>query len=352
MTKSYEIARRDALKAFTGLAALALMRPSRAAATAGEPFDFEVLTRRMQELASAEHSPPEQIEGPLEELTYDLYRQVAFDPERARWQESGSSFRLHAFHPGWLFNEPVQLYEVVDGNAERLTFSVEDFRYFNDAQAFAERIEDLPGVSGFRLHYPLNTTGVLDELVSFQGASYFRALGRDTAYGLSARGLAINTATDEAEEFPRFSDFYVVRPQPGDRSVVVFAALKSPSVTGAYRFVVTPGRETTMDVTARLFFRSGVSQLGVAPLTSMFLYSELNRSSFDDYRPQVHDSDGLVIRRAGGDRLWRSLGNPPRLATPQHPPSAGPRSWPPASAHHCHQRRSRRIRWPRKSCGS
>lgn len=278
-------------------------------------FDFEALSEDMRRLAELPYAPPEPLGGTLQELDYQIYRLISFDPDRARFTDTDSSFRLHAFHPGWLFDEPVTIYEVVDGSARPMTFTAEDFRYYNEAAEFGEKIDVLPGISGFRLHYPLNSAGVLDELITFQGASYFRALGRGNAYGLSARGLAIDTATQNGEEFPRFTDFFVVPPEPGATSMTIFAALDSESVTGAYRFVVTPGQQTAVEVTARLFFRVDVGHLGVAPLTSMFLFAENNRAGFDDYRPQVHDSDGLLIRRASGDRLWRSLANPSELST-------------------------------------
>lgn len=292
-----------------------LARAAQGQAWADQPFDFDVLTDAMRARAGEPYSLPPSLSGKLTELTYELYRLVAFDPEKARFAEGGGDFRLHAFHPGWLFNHPVTLYEVAEGTARPMAFSAEDFLYYHSAAEFAETLGELPGVSGFRLHYPLNTAGVLDEVISFQGASYFRALGRGSAYGLSARGLAINTATRNAEEFPEFTEFFVMRPAAGDQSMTVLASLDSESVTGAYRFVITPGVETSVDVTARLFFRQTVAHLGVAPLTSMFLYANSNRAGFDDYRPEVHDSDGLSIRRTNGDRLWRSLGNPGALAT-------------------------------------
>lgn len=294
---------------------MTLGRTSYAQTWADRAFDFDALTEAARERAGQAYAAPPSLSGKLTQLTYELYRLVAFDPDRARFAEGGGDFRLHAFHPGWLFNHPVTLYEVADGRVRPMTFSAEDFLYYNKAAEFAETLGELPGVSGFRLHYPLNTAGVLDEVISFQGASYFRALGRGSAYGLSARGLAINTATRNAEEFPEFTEFFVMRPAAGDRSMTVFATLDSESVTGAYRFVITPGQDTAVDVTARLFFRKDVAHLGVAPLTSMFLYANNNRADFDDYRPEVHDSDGLMIRRTDGDRLWRSLGNPRELAT-------------------------------------
>ncbi len=282
---------------------------------APQQFSFDLLTQQMRDKAAQPFAAPDKISGFFAGLKYDDYRLVSFNPDRARWREDkDGQFQLHAFPMGWLFAEPVQLYEVKDGQASEMAFSTDDFRFLNELAAKVPAGEKMPGVAGFRLHYPLNRLDVMDEVVAFLGASYFRALGQGSGYGLSARGLALNTATDTAEEFPRFSAFWVERPGPGAREAVVHAALESPSVTGAYRFVIRPGEETIMDVTARLFFRADVVQLGIAPLTSMYLFSERNRHAFDDYRPQVHDSDGLRITRADGDVLWRPRSNPPRLA--------------------------------------
>ncbi len=281
----------------------------------GEPFSFDHLVEVMREKAQHPHEVVEQTPSFLQSLQYDDYRLIRFRSERARWIEDEQNlFSVHAFSMGWLFNEPVRVSEVVDGRARDMTFSTDDFEYLNDLAERVPEHADMPGVAGVRLNYPLNRADVSDELVAFVGASYFRALGQGNAYGISARGLAINTGLPSGEEFPRFSHFWLERPAPGARQVVVHAALESPSVTGAYRFVITPGVETVMEVTARLFFRADIEQLGIAPLTSMFLYDEKNRGQFDDYRPQVHDSNGLLITRNDGEVLWRPLNNPPRLA--------------------------------------
>jgi glucans biosynthesis protein len=282
---------------------------------APQSFSFDLLSDVMREKAAQDPAAPEPVPDFLSSLTYDDYQKIVFWPDRARWNFKGSAYRIHAFHMGWLFKEAVHVFEVVDGMATAMTFSTEDFEYRGDLKARVPAGFALPGVSGIRLNSPLNRPDLFDEVVSFAGASYFRALGRDNFYGLSARGLAVNTGLSSAEEFPRFSAFYVQRPAPGARTVTVYAALESTSVTGAYRFVITPGEETVIDVTARLYFRAAVEQLGVAPLTSMFLFSEVNRGGFDDYRPQVHDSNGLRIERSDGDVLWRALNNPQSLGS-------------------------------------
>jgi periplasmic glucans biosynthesis protein len=283
------------------------------AVAAAQQFSFDLLTEDMRLLATQPHQTAPAPEGFLGDLTYDDYRLIRFRDDQARWADEQTRFRLAAFHMGWLFPEPVRLFEVTDGAATEMVFSTDDFEYLNDLATRVPEHAELPGVAGFRLNHPINRPDKWDELVAFVGASYFRALGRNSAYGLSARGLALNTATSQGEEFPRFSRFYMERDTSGGQSITVYATLEGPSVTGAYRFVITPGGETVMDVTARLFFRQDVAELGVAPLTSMFLFSEKNRAEFDDYRPNVHDSDGLRILRADGDIIWRPLNNPPRL---------------------------------------
>jgi glucans biosynthesis protein len=303
--------RRQILRSSAAAAAAALVPAGAFAQEEERPFSFETLTEDARARAAAAYEAPYRDDAFAEGLGYDDYRRINYSPERARFAEEGSRFRLAAFHLGWLFAEPVHLYEVADGTARLMSFTTDDFLYY-DGLPFIEGA--LPGVSGFRLASPINRPGAFDEVIAFQGASYFRALGRGNAYGLSARGLAIDTATGRDEEFPRFSAFYVEHPVPGSNTATIYADLDSRSVAGAYRFLVTPGEETHVEVTARLFFREEVEHLGVAPLTSMFLYDDTDRTAFDDYRPRVHDSDGLRVTRASGDVLWRALKNPPRLA--------------------------------------
>lgn len=276
---------------------------------------FDWLTTQAETRATRAYQPPHRGTGFAKALDFDDYRMIQFDADHARWAGSDALFRLHAYHLGWLFEEPVAIYELADGQVSPMRFGPDDFRYHGDAREKVGAVESFPGVAGFRLNYPLNAADRMDELIAFQGASYFRALGRGSTYGISARGLAVNTAGPNGEEFPVFTAFYVERPAPGARTVTVHATLDSRSVTGAYRFVIQPGNATRIDVTARLFFRADIERLGIAPLTSMYLFAEGNRAQFDDYRKQVHDSNGLSITRAGGDRLWRALNNPSRLAT-------------------------------------
>jgi periplasmic glucans biosynthesis protein len=306
-------------RTFLWAAAAALLSTTALSRTAfaSETFDFDVLTDRMRAKAAEPFGADLPKLAPVyADMDYDGYRKFQFDTGRARWADSAAGYQIHAFPMGWLFREPVDLVEVADGAILPFDFGLEDFQIHDAAVKAAAIDEPFPGIAGFRVNYPINRPDSYDELISFLGASYFRALGRDNIYGLSARGLIINSWLDGPEEFPRFSEFYLERPAHG-AALVAYAALEGPSVAGAYRFEIVPGndaaQETTIDVTARLFFRADVAELGVAPLTSMFLFAEANRAGFDDYRPQVHDSNGLMLTRQDGEVYWRPLSNTPGL---------------------------------------
>lgn len=279
------------------------------------PFNYDTLIARMRAAAQEPWHAAEKPKGPIANLDYDAYQRIRFRPDHARWQEGDSAFHLHAFHLGWLFEEPVFLNEIVEGQAHPMGFTPSDFEYGGDLAKSLPQDMTMPGVAGFRLHTPLNRADIFDELAVFLGASYFRALGRDTVYGLSARGLAVNTAMSGAEEFPRFTEFWIERPTTGAATITVYAALDSTSVTGAYRFDITPGETTTMEVTTHLFLREDVAQIGIAPLTSMYLFGGADPGEFEDFRAAVHDSDTLILNTRGGGTFARALNNPPRLAS-------------------------------------
>ncbi|WP_447957438.1 glucan biosynthesis protein [Vreelandella sp. EE7] len=279
------------------------------------PFDDVIA--RAETLAAAPYEPPKpRLSSALQNLSYDAYRQIRFDPERAYWR-GNDSFSLQLFHSGFLFLHPVKL-NVIDGdNVERLRFTSDDYIYEGEAQALLK--DDLSGSdhAGFRLHYPLNSEAYHDEVAVFLGASYFRLAGRDQAYGLSARGLAIDTAAGEQEEFPEFREFWFFKPDEGDTTLTFLALMDSPSLSGAYRFTLTPGEQTGLEVEAELFARDDIDKLGVAPLTSMFAFGDVTSNPPDDFRPQVHDSDGLLLHTGGDEWIWRPLSNPDTLRLSQ-----------------------------------
>lgn len=251
-----------------------------------------------------------QLPAGLNDIDYDAYRDIRFDPAHALWRNEGLPFQLQFFHRGGAQRARVDLFEVVDGQARRIAYSPAQFRFQRGAP---DGLSPDLGFAGFRIHAPINRNDYFDEVAAFLGASYFRAVAKGMVYGLSARGLAIGAGANE--EFPDFRSFWIERPRPGSRSLTVLALLDGASCAGAFRFVISPGETTVFDTTASLYPRRTIADAGIAPLTSMFLFGGDRRARFDDFRPQVHDSDGLAMADGAGERLWRPLANPPRVST-------------------------------------
>jgi periplasmic glucans biosynthesis protein len=283
-----------------------------------QAFGYEALVRRARDLSGTNHEMPQPLPESLARLDFDAWRDIRFRPERALLgpasgnpaapQVASGPFRMQMFHPGFLFSHPVTVNIIKDGVPTPVPYAAALFDY--GRTKFEKSLPVNLGFAGFRLHYPLNQPKILDELISFIGASYFRFLGRGQRYGLSARGLAINAGVKDGEEFPVFREFWVEMPGADSDRAVVHALMDSPSLTGAYRFQIYPGDATVVDVTATLFARKRVERLGIAPLTSMFFTGENDRRFFDDFRTELHDSDGLLMHTGAGEWLWRPLRNP------------------------------------------
>jgi glucans biosynthesis protein len=305
-----------------GAAAIAQPRLARAAVpstiqpptlTDGQPFNADSVIEIARSLAEAPFQPlSTELPPSLTDLDYVQYRDIYFKADSGLWKREDIHFLIEFFHRGFYFKERIDIAVVDDGDARHVAYEP---RLFGFGDHVPRPLPDTDiGFAGFRIATNVaNKTGDFGEFLVFQGASYFRSLALDQAYGLSARGLAVRTASPEGEEFPVFRSFWVERPEPGDTHIVVHALLDSPSVAGAYRFRAEYGNETVMDVEATLFPRVDLAEVGLAPGTSMFFFDLNGRKNVDDYRPEVHDSDGLLIHNGAGERLWRPLANPREL---------------------------------------
>lgn len=278
-------------------------------------FSYDDVVRRAREIGAA---PWDGAVAPLPEqlsrLDWDAWMQIRFRPDRALLGASGGRFRLQLFHLGHLFTKPVTINTIRDGIPTPVPYTASLFDY--GSVRFDKPLPVNMGFAGFRIHYPLNDPRGSDELLSFVGSSYFRWLGRNQKYGLSARGLALNTGLlDNKEEFPFFREFWIDTPPAGSDSITIYALLDSPSVSGAYKFVFHPGDESPVDVEATIFPRQPLRLLGMAPLTSMFFVGENDRhmnapNKYDEFRPELHDSDGLLIQTESNEFVWRPIRNP------------------------------------------
>ncbi len=301
---------RRTLLALLGAAATA-PRMASAEYADGMPFSRDWLVAEAERLASRPFRARTPVPQAWRDLDYDQFRMIWFNHQNALWRGTERPLEVDMFPAGSFFDHPVEINTVVDGVARKVPFSLD---LFDRTDQFPDMpVSETMGFSGLRLRAEQTTPGIFEEFMVFQGASYFRAIARGQTYGLSARGLAIKTADPMGEEFPDFTRFFIEAPAPGAERFRVHAILDGPSVAGAYSFDIAHGQPATVAVEASLFPRVALDNVGIAPLTSMFLFDETNRTRFDDFRPAVHDSEALMIWNGAGERIWRPLANPTRL---------------------------------------
>ncbi|MGC1466205.1 MAG: glucan biosynthesis protein [Pseudolabrys sp.] len=313
----HALSRRIVLLSGASLAVTGLAAPrSRAAAEPEQPqqpqlFDFAALRQRAKDLATKPYVAPKVSAADIvSKIDFDVVQKIKFRAEKALWGNKPGFLPVRLFHVDKFNPLPVRINVVADGKATPVNYSPQDFDY-GDTGLEGKLPPDL-GFSGFRV---MDSEKAATDWLAFQGASYFRSSGEDNQYGGSARGIAVNTTASTKEEFPRFSEFWLLEPEPQSSSITIYALLDGPSLTGAYHFVATKQSGAIMDVQAQLFIRSDIAQLGIAPLTSMYWFGENDRRHATDWRPEIHDSDGLALWTGKGERIWRPLMNPPAVQT-------------------------------------
>lgn len=294
---------------FTCLMALS----SAGVASPARAFSLDDVSAKARDLMEKPYvAPASNLPPVFSTMQFADYQKIQPRRDRFEWSDQGTPFKLSFYHQGMQFNAPVKINEVVGNAVQEIKYDASRFD-FGDL-AFDKDATAKLGYAGFRVLYPINQDGKDDEIMSFLGASYFRVVGKGQVYGLSSRGLAIDTALQAPEEFPNFREFWIQRPNPQDKQLVIYALLDSPRVTGAYQFILTPGKDAVLDVQANVFMRGDVNTLGIAPLTSMFLYGPNQQREKHNFRPAIHDSNGLAIHTGSGEWLWRPLNNPRQLA--------------------------------------
>lgn len=282
-----------------------------------QAFGFKDVSEKAKALAGEKYQRPAQAPDFLKNLSYSDYQSIRFKPEESLWRSGKSQFQVMMIPQGSFYSHAVQLNVVDSEGVHPMGFDKTRFDYPNPE--LAKRIPADLGYAGFKLTYPLSGKDVQNQFLVFGGASYFRGVGSNNTFGLSGRGISVNTGLPSGEEFPAFTEFWMEHPKADSDVMVVYGLLNGPSLTGAYRFEIHPGKNTKMDVTAQLFFRDNIEQLGQAPLTSMFFYGDNTVRPRGEWRPQVHDSDGLLINDGKtGEWLWRPLVNPAELQLSYH----------------------------------
>jgi glucans biosynthesis protein len=271
-------------------------------------FDFPDVVDRARDRAAQAYVPPTEAPQFMREIGYDQYRGMRHQPRNNLWRGTDARFEVSPVMPGGVYRHVIPINEVDGSTVRRLPFRKEHFKF--DEPELAGRIPDDLGYAGFELSYPFGRRDEENKFLVFAGASYFRGVGQGQQWGLSVRGAAIDTGRTTGEEFPDFVEFWLVRPRPWSTHMTVYALLDSPRLTGAYEFVISPGKVTQLAVRTVLFTRARIEQLGIAPLTSMYFYGENTPRPPDAWRPEVHDSDGLLVEERPGKWTWQPLIDP------------------------------------------
>lgn len=312
-----DLTRRDTLSLLAALSALGLapahaQTPEAAGMTLGTavPFNPVMVQLAARDLAANPFQAPPMVPKGWQDLSFDQFRGIWFDTRHTLWRGTKGAAQVEFFPAGLYFTSPVRINAVERNTATPVKF---ELRVFDTTDQFPKLPEEGAGFAGFRLLGEVEAEGRFQEYTVFQGATYFRAIARGQNYGLSARGLALKTASPEGEEFPFFSEFWIEAAVQGAASVRVHALMDSPSVTGAYTFTIARGDPCMIEVEARLYPRIDLNEVGIAPGTSMFTFNQANRAAFDDFRDAVHDSDGLLMLTGASELIWRPLTNPKTL---------------------------------------
>lgn len=264
-------------------------------------FEFSTVRERARTLSLQPFRPlTNRVPEALQKLTYLQHQRLQFRAQNALWAREALPFQIEFFLPGSVHRDTVVLHEVTDEGVSVIPFRPDAFSLGTNAIKLPADLH----YAGFRITHSAAGFG---EVASFLGASYFRMVGRGQAFGSSSRGLALDTVLLEKGEFPAFREFWFRKPAKDDSFLKLWALLDSTSVAGVFEFTVKPGVTTVADVRAAFFPRRQVAQFGVAPLTSMFLHDENSHQPWSDFRPEVHDADGLLIHSGQETMLWRPL---------------------------------------------
>lgn len=305
--------------AFGGALVSSLAGETDSAAAATSGFRPDSVEEAARNLAAAPYDAKRsQVPQFLLSLTGEQWRSLRYLPNRTLWQTDGLPFGIRFFHPGFIYDRQVAV-NIVDGEkCEKVNFSADMFEIKDAALAEQIRKANLD-FAGFSLCFaggePGNS-GTDEGIATFLGASYFQSAGRNSRFGVYARGLALDTANPDGEVFPYFREYWLVKPKRDDQTFTLYALMDSSLMTGAFRFEIVPGTSTIMNVDGKLFRRGDANanaKIGIAPLTSMFLYSETQNGKPNEYRPEVHDSDGLQYKTGDEAWFWRPLANPSHL---------------------------------------
>ena len=277
-------------------------------------FNWATLVERARELAAKPYEPPYKPAPEIvSQIDYTQHGKIRFKSDNALFGENPGVFPVTFFPVGKYFAKAIRMHAIDGEKAREVLYEPEYFDMPEDSPA--QKLPEDTGFAGFQVREKSRPDWRTQDWCAFLGASYFRGIGQLGEYGLSARGIALNTASAVPEEFPDFTEFYIQPANAPEQPLVIYALLDGPSIAGAYKLVIRRTEGVVMDVENQLFMRKDVERFGISPLTSMYWFDEYDKGYQLEWRRAAHDSDGLALWTGAGERIWRPLVNPPAVNT-------------------------------------
>lgn len=270
------------------------------------------------------HAASADLPPALAEMLYDGFVDIGFDHDQAELLGEGAAdgYSMQGFHRGWLYHDPVHIELVADGRARPWPYNPDAFTFGKDAPQPDDTWGDL-GWAGLKINRAWEVGEDSAELMVMLGASYFRALGADSVYGASGRLIAVNTGIPgTAESFPRVTSLWVHEQADRDDPLRIDGYLAGEHLTGAFSLLIHPGKTTAIDVDLHLFVHRPIQKLGLAPITSMYMFGPEPDPRFRDHRPEVHDNDALLVH-SEKQTYFQPLRNPYTDRTTRLDPAQG-----------------------------
>ena len=227
--------------------------------------------------------------------------------ESGLWAKEKLPFSIDFFHPGWTAKKMVTMHEVVGRKIDAAEVRSESVRLRQTEDP--GRHPASSGLCGLARALPPELAGLHGRVPGVPRRELFPGDPGELALWTCRPAGFRSTAACPAcrRSFPVFTEFYLQRPEKDAKSLTAWALLEGESVAGAYQFTITPGAETVMDIEAEITLRSPVQQLGLAPFSSMYWFGEGTHPKPCDFRPEVHDSDGLLMELESGNLHYRPL---------------------------------------------
>ena len=277
------------------------------------PFTYDLFKTQARDQANGPYIPPPRpAPDVLQKINYEEWGKIRFRDDYALFADGPGRFPVTFFHLGLFFQKAVSMHVVEGGMSRQIIYEQSYFEMpANSPARDCRRARASPACASRRRatarSIGARTTGSPSSAPPISARS---ASSGNTAFPRAALRSTSRSPIGR-RNFPTSPISTSIR--AGRRHVTLYALMEGPSIVGAFRFLMTRGQGRGDGHRGGAVHARAISRFGIAPLTSMYWFSETKKETAIDWRPEVHDSDGLAMWTGNGERLWRPLNNPPRI---------------------------------------